>query len=147
MVTFEFPFTYDDYINPHFRPLKPHLRNLALEIREEVLEWKFERLCEKCEDWNWIQEFCFPMKIFLSNKFFKVSKTCKSSLKCLFDKLFCVKPVLKNFFQFIELHETNFFILIVKNTFSIESQEILIRIEWDLFHCDLEEEIFHMISS
>jgi hypothetical protein len=35
----------------------------------------------------------------------------------------------------------------VKNTFSIESQEILIRIEWDLFHCDLEEKIFHMNSS
>jgi hypothetical protein len=35
----------------------------------------------------------------------------------------------------------------VKNTFSIESQEILIQIEWDLFHCDLEVKIFHMNSS
>ena len=35
----------------------------------------------------------------------------------------------------------------MKNTFSIESQEILIQIEWDLFHCDLEVKIFHMNSS
>ena len=35
----------------------------------------------------------------------------------------------------------------MKNTFSIESQEILIRIEWDLFHRDLEAKIFHMNSS
>ena len=35
----------------------------------------------------------------------------------------------------------------MKNIFSIESQEILIQIEWDLFHCDLEAEIFHMNSS
>ena len=76
--------------------------------REEVLEWKIERLCEKCEDWNWIQEFCFPTKILLSNKFVKMSKTCKSFLKLIFDKRFCVKPVLTNFSQFIELHETNF---------------------------------------
>ena len=39
------------------------------------------------------------------------------------------------------------FILIVKNIFSIESQRILIRFEWDLFHCDLEAKIFHMNSS
>ena len=32
----------------------------------------------------------------------------------------------------------------MKNTFSIESQEILVRIEWDLFHCDVEVKIFHM---
>ena len=35
----------------------------------------------------------------------------------------------------------------MKNLFSIESHEILIRIEWDLFHCDLEVKIFHMNSS
>ena len=35
----------------------------------------------------------------------------------------------------------------MKNTFSIESQEILIQIEWDLFNCDLEVKIFHMNSS
>ena len=35
----------------------------------------------------------------------------------------------------------------MKNTFSIESQEILIWIECDLFHCDLEVKIFHMNSS
>ena len=35
----------------------------------------------------------------------------------------------------------------MKNTFLIESQEILIQIEWDLFHCDLEAKIFHMNSS
>ena len=39
------------------------------------------------------------------------------------------------------------FILIVKNIFSIKSQRILIRIEWNLFHCDLEVKIFHMNSS
>ena len=39
------------------------------------------------------------------------------------------------------------FILIVKNIFLIESQRILIRIQWDLFHCDLEVKIFHMNSS
>ena len=32
----------------------------------------------------------------------------KSLLKWLFDKLSCVKPVLTNFSQFLELHETNF---------------------------------------
>ena len=58
-VTLEFPFAYNDYINPHFRPLKPHLRIWALEMSEEELEWKFERVCEKCEDWNPIQEFFF----------------------------------------------------------------------------------------
>jgi len=46
--------------------------------------------------------------ILLPNKFVKVTKTCKSLLKWLFDKLFRVKPVLTNFSQFIELHETNF---------------------------------------
>ena len=35
----------------------------------------------------------------------------------------------------------------MKNKFSIKSQEILIQIEWDLFHCDLEAKIFHMNSS
>lgn len=35
----------------------------------------------------------------------------------------------------------------MKNTFSTESQEILIRIKWDLFHYDLEVKIFHMSSS
>ena len=39
------------------------------------------------------------------------------------------------------------FILIVKNIFSIKSQRILIRIKWDLFHCNLEAKIFHMNSS
>ena len=35
----------------------------------------------------------------------------------------------------------------MKNLFLIESQEILIWIEWDLFHCDLEVKIFHMNST
>ena len=35
----------------------------------------------------------------------------------------------------------------MKNLFSIESQEIIIWIKWDLFHCDLEVKIFHMNSS
>ena len=34
----------------------------------------------------------------------------------------------------------------MKNLFSIKSQEILIQIEWDLFHCDLEVKYFHMNS-
>ena len=37
-----------------------------------------------------------------------MSKTCKSLLKWLFDKLSCVKPILTNFSQFFELHKTNF---------------------------------------
>jgi hypothetical protein len=35
----------------------------------------------------------------------------------------------------------------VKNTFSIEYKEILIQVECELFHCDLEVKIFHMNSS
>ena len=65
---------------------------------------------EKCEDWNQIREFCFPTKISFSNKLVKVSETCKSLLKWLFDKLSCEKPVLTNFSQFFELHETNFYL-------------------------------------
>ena len=108
MVTLEFPFSYDDYISPIFEP-----SNLicAIELwrsREEMLEWKFERFCEKCDDCNWIQGFCFPTKILLFKKFVKVSKTCKILLKWLFEKLSCVKPVLANFSQFFKLHETNF---------------------------------------
>ena len=102
MVTLEFPFVYNDYINPYFRPLKPHLCNWALEIERRsvivkvwVIVW---------EVWG----LKLNSRILLSNKFFKVSKTWKSLLKWLFDKLFCVKPVLTNFSQFIELHETNF---------------------------------------
>ena len=108
MVTLEFPFAYNDYINPHFWPLKPHLHIKLWRSSEEVLEWKFERVWEKCEDWNQVQEFCFPTKILLSKKLVKVSKICKSLLKWLFDKLSCVKPILTNFSQFFELHETNF---------------------------------------
>ena len=54
--------------------------------------------------------------------------------KTSFDKLF---PIIR----------ATFFILIMKNTFSIKPQEILIQIEWDLCHCDLEVKIFHMNSS
>ena len=60
---------------------------------------------------------------------------------------FTRKPIFDKLLQFIELYETNFLILIVKNLFSIESHEILIQIEWDLFHCDLEVKSFHMNSS
>ena len=35
----------------------------------------------------------------------------------------------------------------MKNIFSIEYHQILIQIEWDLFHCVLEEKSFHMSSS
>ena len=115
--------------------------------REEVLEWKLEWFCEKCEDCNWIQGFFFPTKILISKKFVKLSKTCKNLLKWLFDKLFCVKPILTNFSQFIELHETNFSSWLWRTHFRFEYQEILIQIEWDLFHYDLEAKIFHMNSS
>jgi hypothetical protein len=37
--------------------------------------------------------------------------------------------------------------MIVKNLFLIESHEIFIQIEWDLFHCDLQLKSFHMKSS
>ena len=60
---------------------------------------------------------------------------------------FMHKTIFYKLFSFIELRETNFLILIVKNLFSIESHEILIWIEWDLFNCDIEVKIFHMNSS
>ena len=138
MVTLELPFTYDSYINPHSLPLKLHLRNWALEIKRKSVRARV--WASLWEVWGW---WVNPRSL-LSKKFVKVSKTCKSLLKCIFDKLSCVKQVLTNFYQFFELHKTNFSSWLWRNTFSIESQEILIQIEWDLFHCDLEEKIFHM---
>ena len=111
MVTLEFPFAYDDYINPHFRPLKPHLHNWALEIERRSVRVKVWAIL--WEVWG----LKLNSRILLSNEdfafqqfFVKVSKTCKSFLKWLFDKLFCVKPVLTNFSQFNELYETNFYL-------------------------------------
>ena len=121
MVTLEFPLAYNDYINPYFWPLKPHLCIWALEIEQRRVRVKVEQVWEKCEDWNWFQEFCFPTKILFPNKLVKVSETCKSLLKWLFDKPSCEKPVLTNFSQFFELHETNYeehnFDRISKNTY------------------------------
>ena len=37
--------------------------------------------------------------------------------------------------------------MIVKNLFLIESNEIHLQIEWELFHCYLEVKYFHMNSS
>ena len=108
MVTLEFPFTYDDYINPHFRPLKPHLCNWALEIERRSVRVKVWAIV--WEVWGLKPN----SRIFISNEDFafqqivKVSKTCKSLLKWIFDKLSCVKPVLTNLSQFFELHKTNF---------------------------------------
>ena len=88
---------------------------------KEELEWKFEWVCEKCEDWNQIQEFWFPTKILISNKLFKVSKTWRSLLKWLFDKLSYVKPVWQTFLNSLNC----------------------IRL---IFHLDCEEHIFDRIS-
>ena len=119
MVTLEFPFTYNDYINPHFWPLKPHLHIWALEIERRKVRLKV--WASVWEVWGLKPN----SRILLSNKDFsfqkivKVSKTCKSLLKWLFDKLSCVKPVLTNFSQFF------------------------IRL---IFHLDCEEHIFDRIS-
>ena len=93
MVTLEFPFTYDDYINPHFRPLKLHLRNWALEIKRKSVRARV--WANLWEVWGlWVNP-----RILLSNKVFKVSKTCKSLQIWLSYKLLCIKPVLTNFFN------------------------------------------------
>jgi hypothetical protein len=87
LVTFGFTFTYNDYINPHFRPLKPHSRIWALEI---------ERRSVRVKVWASVREVWGlkpNSRILLSNKIVKVSKTWKSLLKWIFDKLSCVKPI------------------------------------------------------
>ena len=110
MVTLECPSTYNDYITHIFDPSSLICAFWALEIerrRVRVKVWTSVR-----EVWGLkpILRICFPTKISFSNKLVKVSETCKSLLKWLFDKLSCEKPVLTNFSQFFELHETNFYL-------------------------------------
>ena len=137
MVTLEFPFAYDAYINPHFRPLKPHLCKIALESKRRQLECEFERIvwesgglwtssrflhfienCVKCvEEWNiWkSKQNHHSYTIWtLNGKFTSNSQLLLS--KPLLDWLFTE---------------------IVKNVFSIKSHRIHIQIKWDLFHCVL----------
>ena len=45
------------------------------------------------------KNFAFQRRFHFQNKLVKVSETCKSLLKWIFDKLSCEKPVLTNFFN------------------------------------------------
>ena len=99
MVTLELPFTYDAYINPHFRPLKLHLCNWALEIKRKSVRARVWVICEKYEDCEWIPRILLSNEDFSFQQSFKVSKTCKSLQIWLSYKLLRVKPVLTNFFN------------------------------------------------
>ena len=139
MVILEFPFTYDDYINPHFLSLRLHFLILALENKRRELEWEFVRNlwelrglwvsskilhfhwdCVKCvEEWNtWkSKQNKHSYTIWtLNGKFTSNSQLLQS--KPLLDWLFTE---------------------IVKNLFSIKYHQILIQIKSELFHFVLEE--------
>ena len=117
-MTLEFPFTYNDYINPHFWPLKPHLHNWALEIERRSVRVKVwailwevwglklnSRILLSNEDFAFQQIFQSEWNM---QKFSKMAFWQTFFRKANFDKLSCVKPVLTNFSQFFKLHETNF---------------------------------------
>ena len=146
-MTLEFPFTYNDYINPYFLPLKHHLCIWALEIvrkRVRVKVWTSVRRVWGLKPIS---------RILPSNEDFASKKTCQSEwnmqkfAKMAFGQTFLRKTSFDKLFSILWTVETNFFILIVKNIFSIESQRTLIQIKWLVFHCDLEAKIFHMNSS
>ena len=141
MVTLGFPFAYNDYINPYFWPLKPHLCIWALEIERRRVRVKVWASVREVWGLKSNSRIFFPTKILLPKKLVKVSETCKSLLKWLFDKLSCENQFWQTFLNSLNCMRL-IFILTVKNIFLIESQRILIEIEWDLFHCDLEENTF-----
>ena len=63
MVTLEFPFAYDDYINPHFRPLASFVQNSfgEQEKRVRVRVWancvRVERIVNKFEIFHFHRNF------------------------------------------------------------------------------------------
>ena len=110
------------------------------EPRSESLLEIFERR----EDLAWVfSRFSNPSNFFEWENFSKYENLNFSSIFAHFfnSKNFSTK--LQNF-SFIELHETNSLTPDCKNTFSPESHEILIRIDWNTFLQDPSWKYHHM---
>ena len=100
---------------PLFLTLKPHLHNWNLEIKRKSVRARV--WANLWEVWGlWVNP-----RILLSNKVFKVSKTCKSMQIWISYTLLRVKPFLTNFFN----------------------SSSYVRL---IFHLDCEELIFDRIS-
>ena len=107
----------------------PRVRFYLWFSREERILFEFSR-------------FFIPSKFVSEEKLFQVWKlkllTQFANTRHSFIKL--------QTFSFIDPHETHFFITDCKNLFSIESHEIHLGIEWDLFLHDQELKSYHIKS-
>ena len=129
-MTPKLPFTSLSYITPQFQPHEPHLQILALERKRRAQEWEFN--CDFQEK----RGFCSSFQGFSSHQNLWVKKNFSKyeNLKLLTQFSNTRHSFIKlQTFSFIKPHETHFSIMDCINLISIESHEIHLGIEWDMF--------------